>query len=136
MIPPHWSDLVHSSSESASKHALKSAQAWLGSTSQYNTDLKFTDISVVDPFAIVTDHHNSIITKNTHQNQTPNNITYQKQLSTTVVLPQTKMAVFEGDTSTLGSKCPLITAADSVPPASQAATSTSQRQRFSTCNHL
>jgi hypothetical protein len=34
MIPPHWSDLVHSSSEFASKHALNLAQAWLGSTGQ------------------------------------------------------------------------------------------------------
>jgi hypothetical protein len=73
---------------------------------------------------------------NIHQNQTPKNITYQKQPSTTAVLPQTEMAVSEGGTSTLGSKHPLITAADSVPPASQAATSTSQRQRFNTCVHL
>jgi hypothetical protein len=38
----------------------------------------------------------------------------------TTVLPQTKMAGFKGGTLTLGSKGPLITAADSVPPASQA----------------
>jgi hypothetical protein len=44
----------------------------------------------------------------------------------TAVLPQTEMAVFEGGTLTLGSKHSLITAADSVPPASQAATLTSQ----------
>jgi hypothetical protein len=54
-IPPHWSDLVHSSSELASKQALDIAQAWLGSTSQDNTDLQFTDNPVVDPSAIVTD---------------------------------------------------------------------------------
>jgi hypothetical protein len=42
------------------------------------------------------------------------------------VLPQTKMAVSEGGTLTLGSKHPLITAAYSVPPASQAPTITSQ----------
>ncbi len=36
------------------------------------------------------------------------------------------MAVSEGGTLTLGSKRPLISAHDSVPPASQAATSTSQ----------
>ncbi len=36
------------------------------------------------------------------------------------------MAVSEGGTLALGSKCPLITAVDSVPPASQAATLTSQ----------
>jgi hypothetical protein len=64
---------------------------------------------------------------NTHQNQTPENITYQKQPSTTAVLPQTKMAVSEGGTLTLGSKHPLITAADCGPPASQAATSTKSK---------
>jgi hypothetical protein len=42
------------------------------------------------------------------------------------MLPQTKMAVSKGGTLTLGSKRPLITADDSVPPASQAATLTSQ----------
>jgi hypothetical protein len=36
------------------------------------------------------------------------------------------MAVSKGGTLTIGSKHPLITAADSVPPASQAATITSQ----------
>ncbi len=40
----------------------------------------------------------------------------------TMVLPQTIMAVSEGCTLTLGNKHSLITAADSVPPASQAAT--------------
>jgi hypothetical protein len=99
---------------------------WLGSTGQDNTDLQFTDNTVVNPFATVTDHHTSNITKNTHLDQTPKNITYQKQLSTTVVLPQTKMAVSEGGTLTLGTKYPLILADDSVPPASQAATLTSQ----------
>jgi hypothetical protein len=84
------------------------------------------DYSVVDPFAIVTDHHNSSKTKNTHQNQTPKTITYQKQPSTTAVLPHTKMAVSKGGTLTLGSKHPLITAADSAPPGSQAKTLTSQ----------
>ncbi len=44
----------------------------------------------------------------------------------TMVLPQTKMAVSKGVALTLGSKQPLITAADSVPPASQATTITSQ----------
>ncbi len=125
MIPPHLSDLVHSSSELTSKHALNLAQAWLGSTGQDNTDLQFMDNSVVDPFAIVTDRHTSNITKITHLDQAPT-ITYQKQLSTTAVLPQTKMAVFKGGTLTLGSKHPLITKDDSVPPASQAATLTSQ----------
>jgi hypothetical protein len=124
-IPPHWSDLVYSSSELASKHALNLAKAWLGSTDQDNTDLQFTDNPVIDPFAIVTDHHTSNITKNTHLDQAPN-ITYQKQPSTTAVLPQTKMAVSEGGTLTLGSKHPLITMADSVLPASQATTLTSQ----------
>ncbi len=42
------------------------------------------------------------------------------------MLPQTKITVSEVDTLTLGSKRPLITAADSVPLASQTATSTSQ----------
>ncbi len=42
------------------------------------------------------------------------------------MLPQTKMAVSEGGILTLGNKHPLITTADSVPPASQAATITSQ----------
>ncbi len=44
----------------------------------------------------------------------------------TTLLPQTKMAVSKGGTLTLGSKHQLITAADSVPPASQATTITSQ----------
>jgi hypothetical protein len=125
-IPPHWSELVHSSSELASKHALNLAQAWLDSTGKDNTDLQFTDNPVIEPFAIVTDHHTSSITKNTYLDQTPKSITYQKQPSTIAVLPQTKMAVSKGGTLILGSKHPLITAADSVPPASQAATHTSQ----------
>ena len=123
MIPPHWSDLVlHSSSELASKHAINIAQAWLGSTGQDNTDLQLTDNPVVDPFAIVTDHHTSNITKSAHLDQESKNITYQKQSSTTMVLPQTIVAVSEGGNLTLGSKRSLITADDSVPPASQAAT--------------
>jgi hypothetical protein len=44
----------------------------------------------------------------------------------TAMLPQTKMAVSKGGTLTLGSKCSLIIANDSVSPASQAATITSQ----------
>jgi hypothetical protein len=76
-IPPHWLDLLQSSSELASKEAFNLAQAWLGSTGQDNTDLQFTDNPVIDPFAIVTDHHNSRITKNAHLDQAPN-ITYQK----------------------------------------------------------
>jgi hypothetical protein len=86
-IPPHWSDLVHSASELAIKQALDLAQAWLGSTGQDNTDQQFTDNLVVDPFEIVTDHHTSNITKSTHLDQAPKNITYQKQLSTRAVLP-------------------------------------------------
>ncbi len=86
------------------------------------------DNPVVDPFAIVTDHHNSSIKKNAHLDQAPKNITYQKQPSTTILLPQTIMAVSEGGTLTLGSKRPLITVADSVLPASQAATITSQER--------
>jgi hypothetical protein len=77
-IPPHWSDIVHSSSELASKQALDIAQAWLGSTGQDSTDLQLTDNLVIDPFAIVTDHHTSNITKSTHLDQTPKKITYQK----------------------------------------------------------
>jgi hypothetical protein len=95
-IPPRRSDLVHSPSESTSKQALDIAQAWLGSTGQDNSDLQFTDDPVVDPFAIVTDHHTSNITKSTPLDQTPKNITYQKQPSTIAVLPQTKMAVSKG----------------------------------------
>jgi hypothetical protein len=125
-IPPDWSDLLHSSSELASKQALDLAQAWLGSTGQDNTGLQFTDNPVIDPFAIATDHHTSNKTKSTHLDQAPQKITYQKQPSTTVVLPQTKMSVSNLGTLTLGSKCPLITMDDSVPPASQAATLTSQ----------
>ncbi len=126
MIPPHWSDLLQSSSELASKQAFNLAQAWLDSTGLDNTDLPFMDNPVVGSFAIVTGHHNSSIEKNAHLDQTSKNITYQKQPSTTTVLPQTIVAVSKGGTLTLGSKRPLITAADSVPPASQAATQTSQ----------
>jgi hypothetical protein len=131
-IPPHWSDLLQSSSEPASKQAFNLAQAWLGSTGLANTDLQFTDNPVIDPFAIVTDHHNSRIEKNTHLDQAHNNITYQKQPSMTTVLPQTIVAVSEGGTLTLGSKHPLITGADSVPPASQAATHTNQGRDITT----
>jgi hypothetical protein len=129
IIPPYWSDLLHSSSELASKHALNLTEAWLGSTGQDNTDLQFMDNPVIDPLTIVTDHHTNNITKNTHLDQAPNN-TYQKQPSTTVVLPQTKMAVSEGGTLTLGSKHSIITAYDSVPPASQATTITSKGREF------
>jgi hypothetical protein len=85
MIPPHWSGLLQFSSELASKQAFNLAQAWLGSTGLDNTDLQFMDNPVVDPFAIVTDHHNSSIEKNAHLDQTSKNITYQKQPSTTMV---------------------------------------------------
>ncbi len=121
-IPPHWSDLLQSSSELTSKQAFKLAQVWMGSTGLDNTDLQFTDNPVVDPFAIVTDHHNSSITTNAHIDQAPNNITYQKSTSTKMLLPQTIVAVSKGGSLTLGSECPLITAVNSVPPASQAAT--------------
>jgi hypothetical protein len=126
-IPPHWSDILQSSSELASKQAFNLAQAWLGSTGLDNTDLQFTDNPVVDPFAIVTDHHNSSIAKNAHIDQAPN-ITYQKELSTTTVLPQTIVAVSKGGNLTLGSKRSLITTDDSVPPASQAATKNKMSQ--------
>jgi hypothetical protein len=118
-IPPHWSDLAHSTSKLASKQALKLAQAWLGSTGEDDTDQQLMDNPVVDLFAIVTDHHTCNTSKHTHQDQAPKNISYQEQPSMTVVLPQTKMAVSEGGTLTLGSMRPLITAADSVPPASK-----------------
>jgi hypothetical protein len=116
----------------ASKQAFNLAQAWLGSTGLDNTDLLFTDNPVVDSFAVVTDHHNSSTEKNAHLDQTPKNITYQKQPSTTMVLPQIIVAVSKGGTLTLGSKHPLITMADSVPPASQAATHTSQGRDITT----
>jgi hypothetical protein len=127
-IPPHWSDLLQSLSELASKQAFNLAQAWLGSTGFDNTDLQFMDNPVIDPFAIVTDHHNSNITKNAHLDQETNNIIYQKQPSMTMVLPQTIVAVSEGGTLTLGSKRPLITAVNSVPPASQATTKSKTSQ--------
>jgi hypothetical protein len=56
------------------------------------------DNPVIDPFAIVTDHHNSSTIKNTHLDQAPENIIYQKQPSTTTVLPNTIVAVSEGGT--------------------------------------
>jgi hypothetical protein len=77
-ILSHWSYLLQSSSELASKQAFNLAQAWLGSTGLDNTDLQFMDNPVVDPFAIVTDYHNSSIEKNTQLDQTSKNITYQK----------------------------------------------------------
>jgi hypothetical protein len=109
-IPPHWPDLVHSSSELASKQAFNLAEAWLGSTGQDNSELKLTDNPVVDLFAIVTDHHINNITQSAHPVQTSANITTQKQPSTTAMLPQTEIAVSEGGTLTLGSKRPLISA--------------------------
>ena len=48
------------------------------------------------------------------------------------MLPQTIVTVSEGGTLALGSKCPLITAADSVPPASQVGTQTSQERDITT----
>jgi hypothetical protein len=88
----------------ASKQAFNLAQAWLGSTGLDNTDLQFMDNPVIDPFAIVTDHQINRITKNANLDQAPNNITYHKQPSTTMVLPQTIVAIFKGGTFTLGSK--------------------------------
>jgi hypothetical protein len=73
-IPQHWSDLLQSSSQLASKQAFNLAQAWLGSTGLDNTDLQFMDNRVIDPFAIVTDHHNSSIEKNAHLDQTPKSL--------------------------------------------------------------
>jgi hypothetical protein len=99
-IPPHWSDLLQCSSELVSKQAFNLAQAWLGSTGLDNTDLQFTDNPVINPFALVTDHHISSITKNAHLDQA-SKITYQKQPSTKTVLPQTKVAYSEGGTLTL-----------------------------------
>jgi hypothetical protein len=131
-IPPHWPDLLQSSSELASKQAFNLAQAWLGSAGLDNTDLQFTDNPVFDPFSIVTIHHNSSITKNAHLDQAPKNITYQKQPSTAMVLPQTIVAVSDGGTLTLGSKRSLITVEDSVLPASQDATITSQGRDITT----
>jgi hypothetical protein len=115
-----------------SKQAFNLAEALLGSTGQDNSDLKLTDNPVIDPFAIVTDHHTS--NKSAHPVQTPANITTQKQPSTTAVFPQTEMAVSKGGTLTLGSKRPLISAHYSVPPASQAATSTSQGRDLTPAN--
>ncbi len=80
----------------------------------------------------MTDHHNSSITKNAHLDQETKTITYQKQPSMTTVLPHTIVAVSKGGTLTLGSKHSLITADDSVPPASQAATITSQGRDITT----
>ncbi len=65
-IPPHWLDLLQSSSELASKQAFNLAQAWLGSIGLDNSRLQFMDNHVVDHFSIVTDHHNSSIEKKTH----------------------------------------------------------------------
>jgi hypothetical protein len=48
----------------ASKQAFHLAQACLGSTGLDNTDIQFMDNPVIDPFAIVTDHHNSSMEKN------------------------------------------------------------------------
>ena len=78
-IPPHWLNLVHSSSELASKQAFNLAEVWLGSTSQNNSELKLMDNSVVDLFAIVTNHHISNITQSAHLVQKTENITTQKQ---------------------------------------------------------
>jgi hypothetical protein len=61
----------------ASKQAFNLAEVWLGSTGQNNSELKLTDNSVVDPFAIVTDHHTSNMSA--HLVQKPENITTQKQ---------------------------------------------------------
>jgi hypothetical protein len=47
-ILPHWSDLLQSSSELASKQAFNLAQAWLGSTGLDNTNLQFMDNPVID----------------------------------------------------------------------------------------
>jgi hypothetical protein len=76
-FPPHLADLLQSSLELASKQAFNLAQAWLGSTGQDNIDLQFMDNPAIDPFAIVTDHHNSSIIQNAHLDQAPNT-TYQK----------------------------------------------------------
>ncbi len=51
-ITPHWSDLLQTSSEMASKQAFQLAQAWLGSTGLNNADPQFTDNPVVDPLQL------------------------------------------------------------------------------------
>ncbi len=65
-IPPHWSDLIHSSSELASKHALNLAQAWLGSTGVDNTVLQFVDNPAID--------HSNITKNRTEQNNLRNKV--------------------------------------------------------------
>jgi hypothetical protein len=51
-IPPHWSDLLQSSSELASKQAFNLAQAQLDLTGLDNTDLQFMDNPAVDSFGL------------------------------------------------------------------------------------
>jgi hypothetical protein len=74
-FPPNLPDLVHTALELASKQAFSLTQAWLGLTGQDNSDLKLTDNPVIDPFAIVTDHHTSNITQSAQLVQTPTNLT-------------------------------------------------------------
>ena len=86
------------------------AENWLQGSSN-NTDLQAPDNPVVDPYAVVTDHH---ISKNRSRQQEQNTVSPKKQSSSTTMLPDNQLAVSKGDGLTLGRKRLLISAEDNV----------------------
>jgi hypothetical protein len=110
LVPPNWTDLVEHSSEMATKQSFVLAENWLKGSST-NTDLQAPDNPVVDPYAVVTDHH---ISKNRSRQREQKTESPKKQSSTTTTLPHNQLAVSEGDSLTLGRKRSLISAEDNV----------------------
>ena len=53
--PPHWDDLVHNSSELATKQDFNLAEPWFKHKTQ--PQLPPADNPIVDPYAVMTDHH-------------------------------------------------------------------------------
>jgi hypothetical protein len=98
LVPPNWANLVENSSELATKQSFVLAKNWSQESSN-NTDLQAPDNPVVDPFAIVTDHH---ISKNRSCQQDQNTGSPKKQSSSTTTLPDKELAVSNGDGLTLG----------------------------------
>ena len=108
-VPPNWADLVHHSSELATKESFVLTENWLKGCKE-NTDLQAPDNPVVDPYAVVTDHH---ISNERSRQREQNTNPPTKQSSTTTTLPK-QLAVSEGEGLTLGRKRSFISAEDNV----------------------
>jgi hypothetical protein len=109
LVPPNWTDLVEHSSEMATKQSFALAENWLQGSST-NNELQAPDNPVVDPYAVVTDHHIS----NERRRRESRNVSLKKQSSSTTMLHHIQLAVSEGEGSTLVRKRSLISAKDNV----------------------